>query len=136
MSRKLMYVTRLAIRWGDMDANGHVNNAVYFRYMEQARIEWFNEIGCMQVVDGVGPVIVNAHCSFLRQIKYPGDLEISVYAGPAGRSSFETWVEMRRADTPEVLAAEGGAKVVWVDFALEKSVPLPSRISALLPATA
>ena len=39
--RKLVHVERIPIRWGDMDAMGHVNNTVYFRYMEQARIGWF-----------------------------------------------------------------------------------------------
>ena len=35
----------MPIRWGDMDAFGHVNNTVYFRYMEQVRISWFEQIG-------------------------------------------------------------------------------------------
>ena len=38
--RKLVHTTRVAIRWADMDAQGHVNNTLYFRYMEQVRIEW------------------------------------------------------------------------------------------------
>jgi acyl-CoA thioester hydrolase len=38
--KKLVHVTHIPIRWGDMDAYGHVNNTVYFRYMEQARVEW------------------------------------------------------------------------------------------------
>ena len=35
----------MPIRWGDMDAFGHVNNTVYFRYMEQVRISWFEQLG-------------------------------------------------------------------------------------------
>jgi acyl-CoA thioester hydrolase len=51
----------MPIRWGDMDAFGHVNNTVYFRYMEQVRISWFEEIGLVGGNgDGQGPVIVNA----------------------------------------------------------------------------
>ncbi|MDB5909191.1 MAG: acyl-CoA thioesterase [Massilia sp.] len=46
MSRKLVGAMPMPIRWGDMDAMGHVNNTVYFRYFEQARISWFDEIGC------------------------------------------------------------------------------------------
>jgi acyl-CoA thioester hydrolase len=133
MSRKLVHATRMSIRWGDMDAMGHVNNTVYFRYLEQARIEWFNEIGCLPDPDGEGPVIVNAHCSFIRQLRYPGEIEVRTYVGPGGRSSFETHVEVRRVDDLGALAAEGGAKVVWVDFPKEKSAPLPDYIRALLP---
>ena len=42
--RRLAHLERIAIRWGDMDAMGHVNNTVYFRYMEQARISWFDRL--------------------------------------------------------------------------------------------
>lgn len=132
--KKLVHVLRMPIRWGDMDAMGHVNNTVYFRYLEQARIEWFTEAGFQPDPKGEGPVIVNAHCSFIRQLRYPGDIEVRTYVGPPGRSSFETIQEIRRVDAPDVLAAEGGAKVVWVNFPMEKSAPLPERVKVLLPA--
>lgn len=132
-TRKLVHSLRMPIRWGDMDAMGHVNNTVYFRYFEHARIAWFTEIGCEPNPKGEGPVIINARCTFIRQLKYPGDIEILTYVGPPGRSSFETFLEIRRLDQPDVIAAEGGAKVVWVHFPSEKSAPLPSRICELLP---
>lgn len=122
----------MPIRWGDMDAMGHVNNAVYFRYMEQARVEWLVAGGYELDPQKQGPVIVNAHCNFIRQLKYPGEIEIRTYAGNPGRSSFQTFQEIRRVDEPEVLCAEGGAKVVWVDFGLEKSVPMPEEIRQFL----
>ncbi len=131
MSNKQVHIARMPIRWGDMDAFGHVNNTVFFRFMEQARIEWMESCG-MAIEGGEGPVIVNAHCSFLRQLKYPGEVEVRTCADTPGRSSFETRVEMRRADQPDVLVAEGGAKVVWVNYAQEKSVPLPERLRALI----
>jgi len=136
MAKKLVHTMRMPIRWGDMDAMGHVNNTVYFRYLEQARIEWFTEAGCQPDPQGEGPVIINAHCTFIRQLKYPGDIEIRTYVGVAGRSSFETYQEIRRVDQVEILAAEGGAKVVWVNFPSEKSVSLPERVRALLAGAA
>ncbi len=132
MNKKLMHATRMPIRWGDMDAMGHVNNAVYFRYLEQARVEWLSSIGHAVDPSAEGPVIVNAHCTFIRQLKYPGEIEILTYAGAPGRSSFETVQEIRRLDQPEVLCAEGGAKVVWVNFKMEKSVPMPDQLRQLL----
>jgi acyl-CoA thioester hydrolase len=134
--KKLVHATRMQIRWGDMDAMGHVNNTVYFRYLEQARIEWFTEAGIAPDPRGEGPVIINARCTFIRQLKYPGEIEVLTFVGPPGRSSFETYHEIRRLDAPEVLAAEGGAKVVWVDFPAEKSAPLPQRVAAMLLAPA
>ena len=79
-----------------------------------------------------GPVIINARCTFLKQLKYPGDIEVRTYVGAAGRSSFETYQEILRVDDPEVLWAEGGAKVVWVDYAQEKSVPIPEDFRKLI----
>jgi acyl-CoA thioester hydrolase len=133
--KKLVHTLRMPIRWGDMDAMGHVNNTVYFRYLEQARIEWFTEAGCEPDPNGEGPVIINARCTFIKQLKYPGEIEIRTYVGAPGRSSFETIQEIRRVDQPEVLSAEGGAKVVWVNFPLEKSVALPERVRSLLAAS-
>jgi acyl-CoA thioester hydrolase len=127
---------RMPIRWGDMDMMGHVNNTVYFRYIESARIAWLEEVGGVPDPAGVGPVIVNAHCSFLKQLKYPGDIEVSTYVGPPGRSSFEVSHEIRLVGPDGqagAIHAEGGAKVVWVDIAAEKSVPLPDVVRALLP---
>lgn len=120
--------TRMALRWGDMDAMGHVNNTLYFRYLEQARIELFEALGFPATPGGIGPVIVNAHCSFLRQLRYPGEIEVSSWVGQPGRSSFETVHEIRRIDDPERVFARGGAKVVWVDQRVEKSVPLPEQV--------
>ena len=85
MTKKLVHTTRMAIRWGDMDAMGHVNNAVYFRYIEQARIDWLGSIDSSPEPTGDGPVIINAHCTFLKQLKYPGEIEVMTYVGPAGR---------------------------------------------------
>ncbi|NMM36076.1 MAG: acyl-CoA thioesterase [Glaciimonas sp.] len=135
MHKKLVHTARIAIRWGDMDVMGHVNNTVYFRYLEQARIEWLTAIGCAPDPTAEGPVIVNAHCSFNKQLKYPGEIEILTYVGPPGRSSFETIQEIRRVDSADIIYAHGGAKVVWVNFPFEKSTPLPERVRQLLTAT-
>jgi len=135
--KKQVHVMRQAIRWGDMDAFGHVNNTVYFRYMESARIAFLEQAAGDLDVQGQGPVIVTAYCTFLKQLKYPGDIEIRSYAGPGGRSSFELTHEIRMVDADgnaDVVYAEGGGKVVWVNFAAEKSVPLPESLKAQLPA--
>ena len=58
--KQLVFEMTIPIRWGDMDAMGHINNAVYFRYMETARIDWLHGIGCQPDPGGEGEVIVNA----------------------------------------------------------------------------
>ena len=109
--RKLVPTEIMPIRWGDMDAMGHVNNTIYFRYMEQARISWFEAIGARSGVKGQGPVIVNASCTFIKQLVYPGDVEIKTYVGELGRSSLQTYLELRPSYDPQkiVVGTEPGA---------------------------
>lgn len=123
--KKLVYEMTIPIRWGDMDAMGHINNTVYFRYMETARIDWFTSMGFLANPDGEGLVIVNAFCNFIRQFEYPGDILVKTFVSGAGRTSFDSWCTMERTDQPGVICATGGATVVWVDFPNQKSAPLP-----------
>ncbi|AVO50621.1 thioesterase [Melaminivora suipulveris] len=123
--KKLVHQMSLDVRWGDMDAMGHVNNAVYFRYMESVRIAWMTAVGADPQPRGEGPVIVNAFCSFLRQIEYPARLLLKLYVSDPARTTFETWTTIEREDQPGVLYAEGGATTIWVDFPKQKAMPLP-----------
>ncbi len=122
----------LPIRWGDMDAMGHVNNAVYFRYMEQLRIDWFGRLGFPPDPTGEGPVIVNAHCNFMHELRYPGTVRARQLIARLGRSTIETVVEMSRSDEPERICATGGATIVWVDFPKRKSAPLPDWVREIV----
>jgi acyl-CoA thioester hydrolase len=128
--KRLVYEMSMPIRWGDMDAMGHVNNASYFRYLETIRIDWMRSIGGPPDPQGEGPVIVNAFCNFYRQLEYPGDILLKMYASDPGGSSFESWCTLERPDQPGVIYAAGGATTVWVDFRAQKSRPLPDWLRA------
>ncbi|WP_427915468.1 acyl-CoA thioesterase [Ramlibacter sp. MMS24-I3-19] len=130
--KKLVYTMSLPIRWGDMDAMGHVNNAAYFRYLETIRIDWMTSIGAPPNPEGEGVLIVNAFCNFYKQLEYPGEVLLKMYASDPGRSSFESWATMERADQPGVVHAAGGATMVWVDFPKQKSAPLPEWLRAVV----
>lgn len=130
--RQLVHEMDLPIRWGDMDALGHVNNAVYFQYMESGRIAWFESLGCAFRGEGQGIVIVNAFCNFIQQLEYPGDVCVQTWASDLGRSSLNVWTTMQRSDAPGTLCAAGGATVVWVDFAAQKSAPFPPALRSKL----
>ncbi len=130
--KKLTFEMRIPIRWGDMDAMGHVNNTVYFRYLETIRIEWLNQVGGTPDPHGEGPVIVNAFCNFIRQLEYPGEVLARQYVGGVGRTSIDTYITLERSDVPGVIYASGGARVVWVDSVRQKSVPLPDWLRKLV----
>jgi acyl-CoA thioester hydrolase len=122
----------MPVRWGDMDAMGHVNNTVYFRYFEVIRLDWFGRIGAPANPSGEGPVIVNACCNFLKQVEFPGDIRLRHFVAELGRTSFDTYFTLERCDEPGTVYANGGAKVVWVDSRLHKAVPVPAWLRSLV----
>ena len=131
-ARKLIYNTVVPLRWGDMDQIGHVNNTVYFRCYEQARVEWIDLFPQEQDGNPAYVVIIHTECSFLKELKAPGSVEIKVFAGEVGRSSLVQHYEMRRTDKPDELVSIGSAKMVWVDPATSRSTPIPERFKSRL----
>mgnify|MGYP006199026787 CR=1 FL=1 len=130
--KKLVHSVVVPIRWGDMDAMGHVNNTLYFRYMEIARLDWFFGMGLPADPKGEGPVIVNAFCNFYKQLEYPGEVLAKMYVSDPGRTTFETWCTLERADQPGVVCAAGGATTIWVDFPQQKAQTLPDWMRVLV----
>ncbi len=130
-TRKLLHTSQIPMRWGDMDAYGHLNNTVYFRFFEQTRVEWIEEMGfAVRPDQESGAVIINAECTFLRQVNYPASVEIRLYAGEPGRSSVMTWYELY-VEGDDRIYATGYAKVVWMHMSTGKSVPLPEELRKL-----
>ena len=130
--KKLSHEMVIPIRWGDMDAMGHLNNASYFRFFETVRIDWFRSLGLRLDPSAEGIVIVNAFCNFIKQLEYPGDVIARHFVAKPGRTSFETYVTLERSDDPGVVYASGGAQAVWVDFPRQKSVPMPDWLRAVI----
>ena len=133
-AKKLVFEMIIPIRWGDMDAMSHLNNTVYFRYLETIRIEWMRSIGCQPDAKGEGPVIVNAFCNFYKQLEYPGDVLTKMYVSDPGRTTFETWGTMERADKLGAVSAAGGATTIWVDFPAQKAKTLPDWLRKIVEA--
>jgi len=130
--RKLVHVSRIEVRWSDIDMNEHVNNTVYFRYIEQARIEWFD--ACLpERRDGVhGTVVANAYLNFLKSITYPGAIEVDVHVSSPGRSSFMLHYELYKEKDRTVKFADGYTRMVWIELGTGRSAPLPARVRALM----
>lgn len=128
LNRRLLHQCEIAVRWGDMDAYGHVNNALYMRYLEEARVQFLASIGADMRGNGTDPVIINVGCTFLRPVSYPATVIIKSYVGEIGRSSFMVWYEVSTTDNPDQLCSEGYSKVVWMDHQTGRSVPLPEMI--------
>jgi acyl-CoA thioester hydrolase len=128
--KRLVHVERIAIRWGDMDAMGHVNNTVYFRYMEQARISWFDKlVPEAEAWKSTGIVIANATCNFKRPLNYPGTVEVNVLLGAPGGSSVPTFYELK---IDGEIYADGAATVVFIDMRKQKPIRIPQAIREVM----
>jgi acyl-CoA thioester hydrolase len=113
-----------------MDAMGHVNNTVYFRYMEQARISWFDALVPEdEAWKSTGIVIANASCNFKRPINYPGTVEVRLSVGSPGGSSVPTFYELL---VDEEIHADGEATVVFIDMEKQKPIRIPQNIREAL----
>jgi len=124
--RLLVHTSHQPIRWGDMDALGHVNNALYFRYMETARLEWlFGLLKDDAYRKGEGPVIANAICNFRRPLVYPADLEVRMHLGKPGTTSVTSYYDIAVAGETY---ADGESRIVWVDLATGRPKPLPESV--------
>lgn len=129
MSKTPVFSCTLPVRWGDMDAYNHVNNTVYFRFFEEARVQLIENIAGGQIAGrDDGPVIITANCTFLKPVVYPNDVRVDCYLGEMGRSSFMIYYELFALSDPEKPACTGDSKVVWVDHAKGCSMELPGFI--------
>ncbi len=127
---QFLYQLDFPVRWGDMDALGHVNNIMYFRYFEQARLQWLEHIGFATLgTDTEGMVIVDNHAEYLKPVVYPMHVSITVHGHSPGRSSF---ISVYTLTVDDVVFTRGSAKIVWVDTVLNKSIPLPESVRALV----
>lgn len=127
---RFLHAMDFPIRWGDMDALGHVNNTVYFRYFEQIRLEWYLAAGFGPLGgEDEGMLIVDNHAEYLRPLVFPMHVTVRMAGHSPGRSSF---VSTYTIAVDQQLFTRGSSRVVWVDPAQGRSVPLPDAIRNLL----
>jgi acyl-CoA thioester hydrolase len=114
------------VAWGEMDAFGHVNNVVYFRYFENARIEYARRIGFVDS-HGVGPILASTHCRFRRPLTYPDQVRVGVRTTEISDDRFTIEYRLASERLGEV-AAEGGGVVVSYDYESGRKAPLPAEV--------
>jgi acyl-CoA thioester hydrolase len=130
-----VFTTVIPVRWGDMDADGHVNNTGLFRFMEETRMRWISGMGLPTVPPHPVIVLLNAACHYHRPLDYPANVESSLHIGRVGTTSVQTHYTLRHVEAG-VTCAEGYATLVWYDPQQKKAVPLPDAIRAACGAAA
>jgi acyl-CoA thioester hydrolase len=124
------YRHRLAVRFRDCDAMGHVNHAVYFTYLEQCRLTFWRELtGTPSPHTRV--IIARAECDYRAPAHFGDELDVSLNVAAIGRSSFTLVYEIARAADAR-LVANGKTVMVSYDYAASQTVELPAATRELL----
>ncbi|MGK7311029.1 MAG: acyl-CoA thioesterase [Candidatus Longimicrobiales bacterium M2_2A_002] len=116
------------VLWGDMDAFGHVNNTVFFRWFETARITFLEAIGFTAGGDagGIGPILASTSCRFRRPVTYPATVTVGVRAESVEDDRFTH--RYRVVDSTDEVVAEGVAVVVSYDYGTGEKAPIPAEV--------
>lgn len=124
-------VLRQQVIWGDMDAFGHVNNIVYFRYFEDARMAYFDKTGVSALKEqrNIGPILASAQCDFRRPLAYPDSISIGARAVIAGPRKINVEYAVY-SDQLESIAAEGSSLIIFYDYNQACSCEIPEHIAA------
>ena len=130
--RKLVNVLRIQVRFADLDVNRHVNNVAYFTYMEHARVDWLRRTGMQTTPDGEGPVVVQASCNYRQAMPFVDAIDVRMYVGPAGRTSFPTYYDLVSTEDENCKYADGQAIMVWTVRDSGTSRAVPDDLRALL----
>lgn len=122
-------VVELPVVWGDMDAFQHVNNVVYFRYFEAARIAYSEKLGLHTYKEqtGIGPILGSINCKFRMPLTYPDSVSVGARVIDIAEDRFtmqHTVVSSRHGK----IAAEGDGVIVIYDYRGGKKTAMPDEI--------
>lgn len=125
----------LPILWGQLDALGHLNNTVFFRFFEEARIVLFDraQLRALRADTRQGPILGTATCRFMRPIHHPDTVVIETGVRSLGQTSFVLDYRLH-SRSQNALAATGDSVVVFYDYDRGHKVPLPDDVRAALEA--
>jgi acyl-CoA thioester hydrolase len=122
-------VIEIPVAWGEMDSFQHVNNIVYFRYFESARILYSEKLGLHRMKDetGIGPILASTSCKYKLPLTYPDT--VSVGAKITGIEGDRFWMNyVVVSHRHQRIAAEGDGLVVMYDYREGRKVAVPDEI--------
>ncbi len=125
----VVYTMDISVRWRDLDAFNHVNNASYLGYIEEARVRWFKSLSSDWANEASAPILAAITVNYRRPIGWPEALRVELLAERTGNKSLTLGHRIVSARTPETLYADGNTVLVWVDRE-GSSVALPENVRA------
>lgn len=122
--------TSIELRFFDLDAYGHVNSAVYFTYLETARVKLFDRFFREVTEKGIFTVVARAECNFKIPVMLYDEVVVTLWIGKMGRSSFD--IEYRLHDGHEKTYATASTTMVCFDNVKKATMPIPESIKAMV----
>lgn len=117
----------MPVRWGDMDAFGHVNNVQYLRYLESGRVAYVAEAMQTRLEANESIILADIQCSFLRQLHYPATIEVATRISRIGTSSLHLNCAIYIKGEQEPVATSKGV-MVWFGFSEQRPTPVPAAV--------
>lgn len=127
MDGKLLIAHELSVRWRDLDAYNHVNNASYLTFLEEARIRWFNSLPQPWRGPEWEPLVARIECSFRAALNHPARIRVSLAAARVGNTSLVVGHQIEDL-RDQRLCADGVTVLVWVDPRTQRPRPLPDFV--------
>ncbi|MFA0924293.1 acyl-CoA thioesterase [Xanthomonas fragariae] len=126
--RKILARIPISVRWRDMDSMGHVNNAKYISYLEEARVRWMLGVEGVAMTDRIAPVVAATNVNYRRPLVWPNDILIELFVERLGSSSITIGHRILDQKDEGVLYSDGNVVVVWIDTQTGKSASLPDAV--------
>ncbi|CAE6734570.1 thioesterase [Xanthomonas arboricola pv. zantedeschiae] len=120
----------ISVRWRDMDSMGHVNNAKYISYLEEARVRWMLGVEGVAMTDRIAPVVAATNVNYKRPLLWPNDILVELFVERLGSSSITIGHRILDQKDEGVLYSDGNVVVVWIDTQTGKSASLPDAVRA------
>jgi acyl-CoA thioester hydrolase len=117
----------IEVRWRDLDAFGHANNASYHGYVEEARVRWFRALSTDWANETAAPILAAATMNFRRPVGWPAIVVVELFAERVGGRSVTLAHRITDAEDPAVVYADGTHVLVWVDRN-GATLPLPDAV--------
>jgi acyl-CoA thioester hydrolase len=124
-------VMTIPVAWGEMDAMGHVNNIIYFRYFESARIDYFRKLDLIgyQQETGIGPILASTECRYKLPLQFPDTVMVGTKILSMEEDRFVMGYEVFSTRHKRI-AADGEGVVVTYDYRNNKKVNIPDGLRA------
>ncbi|WP_285448693.1 thioesterase family protein [Xanthomonas sp. LMC-A-07] len=127
---KILARVPISVRWRDMDSMGHVNNAKYISYLEEARVRWMLGVEGVAMTDRIAPVVAATNVNYKRPLVWPNDILVELFVERLGSSSVTIGHRILEQKDEGVLYSDGNVVVVWIDTQTGKSASLPDAVRA------